>query len=797
MKKALIRLTGLMVTAAIAMSGNGMVLAATVESTGNETGTAAEETTAETTVEGTNEEASAADEKPSEDTKGDEAKGDTTPATEETTAETTEENTEAKPSEEETKTTADSDTKEDKTTVDQVEGEVKENAKKTALAVSHGYSVGSYDYDGILRYDSPDTTTVFHYLRNEIAKIAAGTRTNTKIQVPINILEEAETTYSSSDLGLTKYSTESDYLDALKETYGEFISYEYIVTTLMNACPYELYWYDGSYTSNSTKCEISFNYTYKTDPNNPDGKIFTVSCVEFDFLVSQNYRGSNNYTVNATKAKAANTAAANARAIINKYKNYDDYQKLVGYKNEICSLASFDEDAFYAGSFGDTCQMINVFDGNTATNVYSDGYVRAFQYLCDNTTFNDSSIYAISVFGQSSSGPQSWNIVHMDDGKNYLVDLAACVINKCDDFFMRGVSYKSNGGNEFGYSSYSLYYNHSFDILLRFPSDDLRLSGSDYVYANATVPAQVNATSLALDSLIGVRFKLILPDEFLNDSGAYAEINGVRCEFEEADDKGRYPVMFSVAATELEKSLVIRLYRGDGSLYPLLDKKGNDVTSVGYSYSVTEYISNKLNSSTTSAKLITVLKRLLDYGKNAQLYFNPNTNIGALSDISGDIAKVKASDLANCAATITTAENAGIKKAGTSLALEAATEINHKFELDSGKSINDYKFYVNGTLVTTTSSGNYRLWYNSEKKQYVLTIKGIAPNRLQNAYEVIVKNNSGKEMIKISNYSVMSYGYSIISKSEADASYAQQKARLVTVMKAMYLYNVAAKANFG
>ena len=75
--------------------------------------------------------------------------------------------------------------------------------------------------------------------------------------------------------------------------------------------------------------------------------------------------------------------------------------------------------------------MIYVFDQDESTNVVCEGYSKAFQYLCDyaqNTeSFDDNSIECYSVSGNMSggtgAGPHMWNILHMEDGKNYIADI--------------------------------------------------------------------------------------------------------------------------------------------------------------------------------------------------------------------------------------------------------------------------------------------------------------------------------------------------------------------------------------
>ena len=73
-----------------------------------------------------------------------------------------------------------------------------------------------------------------------------------------------------------------------------------------------------------------------------------------------------------------------------------------------------------------------------------------------------------------------------------------------------------------------------------------------------------------------------------------------------------------------------------------------------------------------------------------------------------------------------TLNGAGITRKGSSLALEAATEINHKFKLDAGKTVSDYRFYVDGKEITTSTTGTVTLWYNASENIYVISIKKIA-----------------------------------------------------------------------
>ena len=71
--------------------------------------------------------------------------------------------------------------------------------------------------------------------------------------------------------------------------------------------------------------------------------------------------------------------------------------------------------------------MIYVFDGDPLTNVVCEGYSKAFQYLCDHSEFaNDIECDSVTGYMQddeSEPGRHMWNILHMDDGRNYIADI--------------------------------------------------------------------------------------------------------------------------------------------------------------------------------------------------------------------------------------------------------------------------------------------------------------------------------------------------------------------------------------
>ena len=304
--------------------------------------------------------------------------------------------------------------------------------------------------------------------------------------------------------------------------------------------------------------------------------------------------------------------------------------------------------------------------------------------------------------------------------------------------------------------------------------------------------AKVVSRSLALDGKVGVNFYLTLPDSLLADSGAFVMINDTQYDIPEPEN-GRYQFRYYCAAAEMRDDLVLSVHKSDGSLFQLFDTNDVDVTETGYVYSVIAYADVARASSRCTAELRLLLNRMADYGKTAQIYFENNEYAGEYSQIGGDINNVSSSDLSAYVPVIETDASAGVTRTGSTLALETATTLNHNFQINSG-SVNDYAFYVDGREVTLNSTGNVTLVQDGTK--YKLSIKNIAAAELQIAHEIEVREKAtGSIVIKVSNYSALSYVESVVTKGSSSTN--QKTQQLVQMMKALYLYNMAAVEYFG
>lgn len=253
---------------------------------------------------------------------------------------------------------------------------------------------------------------VYDQLKTRIVSIAAEGGSSEITLSPDSVL-----TWSRADLGITDggASTESQQR-AVSEARTAMTK---IRDVLLVDCPYELYWFD--------KTANGFSFSYY--PSQFNGNTVSVRLGQVTFIVAAAYQqDGNNVMVDATRAESAATAVLNAQTIVEKYKSASDYEKLVGYRDEICRLTSYNNTAAADQSvaYGDPWQIIYVFDDEPDTTVVCEGYAKAFQYLCYLTQFS-SNIVCYTVTGTMQSGNSSeghmWNIVTMPDGQNYLVDV--------------------------------------------------------------------------------------------------------------------------------------------------------------------------------------------------------------------------------------------------------------------------------------------------------------------------------------------------------------------------------------
>jgi len=327
-----------------------------------------------------------------------------------------------------------------------------------------------------------------------------GVGTSTVFGIDVNRLPLDKTTYTKADLGVDTLvegeSLTNAATDALFEQMG--VDKTGILDALLCDMPYYLYWFDKTTTTGGMYLGLD-NISIETEGEEVTALIVNEAELTFSFTVAGEYRDSKaehpEFTVNVAKIAAANTAKATAGEIITQNAENSDIEKLTNYRDEICRLTSYDDAAGKNQvPYGDPWQMISVFDNNAATEVVCEGYSKAFQFLCDNSDF-DSDIECDSVTGSMTGGTGAglhmWNILHMNDGKNYIADITNCdkgTIGSADEnggpyLFLNGCKPEGSVANGYHYScqdNEDLFYTYDEDTIRTFSTEELTMSENDY-----------------------------------------------------------------------------------------------------------------------------------------------------------------------------------------------------------------------------------------------------------------------------------------------------------------------------
>lgn len=317
---------------------------------------------------------------------------------------------------------------------------------------------------GADKLTDPKLKTAYTELKKVIEEVAAGNRTSTKdIAVPYAM------TWTTAELG-------SDF-DAAADIAGDKIleAVDPVISYLLMDCPYELYWFDKT---------IGYQFSYDFVQR---GETYSISRLSFQFVVASEYRAADMFTVDAAKVGGVKKAADNAKAIVTKHEGKSDYEKLAAYCQEICDLVSYydeaAEDAYMP--YGNPWQMVWVFDGDSTTNVVCEGYAKAFQYLCDMSTFKDAVCYTIcgEMGGGTGAGGHMWNIVTLE-GKNYLVDVTNSdegTIGSGGELFLAGTKANTDGSYTFNIWGEDINFIYDDDQWSLFGKDVLTLSETNYI----------------------------------------------------------------------------------------------------------------------------------------------------------------------------------------------------------------------------------------------------------------------------------------------------------------------------
>lgn len=366
--------------------------------------------------------------------------------------------------------------------------------KPQRQAAARGWNIGD-EFTGPAAY-------LYRQLYSGVQSIAAGRLSYTGFTFNVSDVL-SKTTFTKAELGVSRLGISGSITDEANEALFDAIDEQVgpVLTSLTMDLPYDLFWYDK-------ETGVSLNYDYDITGN--DSSISLTGSFYVFFYVSGEYAGSDSFHVNAAYA-GVEQAAQNAMEIVDKYSGCSDLEKLTAYRDEICALTDYNFEAVdpdnYA-PYGNPWQLIWVFDGNPDTKVVCEGYSKAFQYLCELSTFQNE-IYVTSVSGymfnteDGDGGGHMWNIVTMEDGKNYLVDVTNSDREggaPRDDLFMKGYSDVTDDGS-YLYKIGSTYFAYVYDEdTLNIPAPEkLDLSAEAY-----TPPIQLTQAEAAVGQGVAV-----------------------------------------------------------------------------------------------------------------------------------------------------------------------------------------------------------------------------------------------------------------------------------------------------
>ena len=329
---------------------------------------------------------------------------------------------------------------------------------------------------------------VYNHLAGLLPQIAAGERASTEFEITPAILGLENNSWTAEELGIDAVVIKDEngkaYISAeAKERLD--INFDKIIDVLLAEHPYELYWYNKTSGGRTTK--TTFGLTAYYDRTRKIYYLSTKSNMYLRFAVAEEY-AAGEYLVDTSIGQSVQSAVNNANEIVAEYSGASDEEKLRGYKDDICDLVSYNYAASGNTSYGNPWQMIWVFDGDPDTNVVCEGYSKAFKYLCDHTEF-EGSIECILVGGylaRTGKEPHMWNVLKMEDGNNYLVDVTNCDARTAgypDKLFLAGTTETmtdsdDNTGYYFGTVRLTYYYDS--DTLGIFDEADLELFPHNY-----------------------------------------------------------------------------------------------------------------------------------------------------------------------------------------------------------------------------------------------------------------------------------------------------------------------------
>ena len=390
----------------------------------------------------------------------------------------------------------------------------------------------------LLDPDSPEKK-LYDALAEKIQLVANGQLESTEFHIA---LTDLFTSFTASELGVeTIVANGAIANDAITQfQQATTCDTSSVIDALLVDFPYELFWYDketGMTTVKRSGVTATYNGTeYEIKYTNESEYVFSMF-VAAEYAVS----GTTGTVVfNTSFVEVVQSAAFNANRIVQNNAPLSDINKLTAYKDMICDMTSYNDDAVTnKPSYGNPWQVIWVFDDDPNTSVVCEGYSKAFQWLCDMSSFQTPltvSIVTGELGGGTGAGGHMWNIVTMANGVNYLVDVTNCdegTIGAPDKLFMKGYSrseVNDKGKTVYYYdfsttnSSHFVSYEYDDDTQQLYGEDELTISDSDFDESN--LPHEIAWTVIPEIPTADTGVSIVLNQEYQEIDYAVSDSNG-------------------------------------------------------------------------------------------------------------------------------------------------------------------------------------------------------------------------------------------------------------------------------
>ena len=264
----------------------------------------------------------------------------------------------------------------------------------------------------------------YDYLNAEIAKVAAGKRSSTIFEMSAEDVFGNKNYWTAADLGLASLT---DYNGNIETAEKKCQDFKAVINALLADNPYSLYWYDKTY---GTECR---GFTLRLDITEEriyaEGKMcykLPVAAAYSEIKTETGTKLEGTYEFDTEIGQSSIEIVETACNIVSKYDGLGDRERLSKYGDEICRMVDYNRTLSKNEPYGDPWQLIWVFDGDPLTNVVCEGYSKAFKFLCDLTDFTGN-VNCIVATGMLTTplmnGGHMWNVVSLDNGYNYLVDV--------------------------------------------------------------------------------------------------------------------------------------------------------------------------------------------------------------------------------------------------------------------------------------------------------------------------------------------------------------------------------------